>query len=385
MSTGVHPGFLSFTSMPPRLHITGDTPNPDPILLQHFIEEGFDATYLPRGGGGKPYRDELARLNDDLELGESYAIVAFGAAATDCLSAHVKPQPHLAALIAYYPSTIQDPKSKFPSQLDVLCHIAGSQGFAPAFSSYTYQNAKPGFAEHSQASFNKIAASLAWTRTLGVLRKAFKIETNLEHVREDHIRLSFAGNKASATVANMVAERPHVTNVPTMTGGIGQRDLFVFYRDYFKNPPSLRMKLVSRTIGEDRVVDELVLSLKHTEEVPWLLPGVPATDKMVHVAMVSVVCIRGGRVYHEHVYWDQASVLVQVGLLDPKLVPDHMKRRGLKQLPVYGAETAAKVLNEESHPNNELISSWKDRPKGDPGALPNRPKQTANGARSEEK
>jgi len=79
---------------------------------------------------------------------------------------------------------------------------------------------------------------------------------------------------------------------------------------------------------------------------------------MVSVAMVGVVCIRGGKLYHEHLYWDQASVLVQIGLLDPKLVPDNMKKQGLKQLPVYGVETAQKVLDETSHPSNELISSW---------------------------
>jgi hypothetical protein len=137
------------------------------------------------------------------------------------------------------------------------------------------------------------------------------------------------------------------------------------------------MKLVSRTIGVDRVVDEMIISFKHTQEVPWMLPDVPPTDKVVHVAVVSIVCIRGGLLYHEHVYWDQASVLVQVGLLDPKLVPEAMKNKGLKQLPVYGAEAAAKALDQESQPSNELISSWKDRPKGDPGALPSRPKQAA--------
>jgi len=90
-----------------------------------------------------------------------------------------------------------------------------------------------------------------------------------------------------------------------------------------------------------------------------MLPDVPPTNKHISVALVSVVCIRGGKLYHEHIYWDQASVLVQAGLLDPKLVPDHMKRQGLKRLPVYGAETAAKVLDESSHPSNELLSSWK--------------------------
>ena len=309
--------------------------------------------------------------------------LAYGDAAAVCLEAHIKPQPHLAALIAYYPTTIPSPKTKYPPHLEVQCHLAASQGFAPAFPNYIYQGVEVGFAEHDLDTFNKVAASLAWTRTLGTLRKAFKIEVELEKVWEEHVAMRAVHKDPAATMRTMVAE-PYVNHVPTLTGGVGQRDLFVFYRDHFipKNPPSLKMKLVSRTIGVDRVVDEMIISFKHTQEVPWMLPDVPPTDKVVHVALVSVVCIRGGKLYHETKYWDQASVLVQVGLLDPRLVPNAMKGKGLKRLPVYGSETAAKVLDEESQPSNDLISSWRDRPKGDPGVLPSRPKQAANGGKT---
>ena len=234
--------------------------------------------------------------------------------------------------------------------------------------------------------YDDIAASLAWTRTLGLLRTAFKMEANLEKSVNEHIMLKFATKNAAKTVDTMLQNtperKPYVNHVPTLTGAIGQKDLFIFYRDYFvsKNPPSLRMKLVSRTIGVDRVVDEMIISFKHTQEVPWMLPGVPATDRNVQVAVVSIVCLRGGTLYHEHVYWDQASVLVQIGLLDPKLVPGAMKKRGLKRLPVYGSETASKVLDVESQPSNGLIPGWQQRPKGDPGALPSTPKQMPNGA-----
>ncbi|EMC95770.1 hypothetical protein BAUCODRAFT_71739 [Baudoinia panamericana UAMH 10762] len=386
-STPAGPGFLSFNSMPPRLHITADADSErdfDPVICQHFREEGFDVTFLPYNPDGGPaedkaYRNTLKHLSDDLELGENYAIIAYGDAAAICLDAHIKPQPHLAALIAYYPTTIPNPKTKYPSQLQVLCHIAGSQGFAPAFTSYTYQGVQPGFAERDLDAYNKVAASLSWTRTLTLLRKAFKIEVDLESIWESHVGLEFATKDAAATMRTMVDE-PYVNHIPTLTGGIGQKDLFLFYRDYFipQNPPSLSMKLVSRTIGTDRVVDEMIISFKHTQTIPWMLPDVPPTGKVVHVALVSVVCIRGGKLYHEHIYWDQASVLVQIGLLDPKLVPENMKKQGLQRLPVYGSETAAKVLDEDCQPSNELISSWKERPKGDPGAsMPARPKPAA--------
>lgn len=126
----------------------------------------------------------------------------------------------------------------------------------------------------------------------------------------------------------------------------------------------------------------MVLSFKHTQEVPWLLPGVKATNKVVHIAVISIVALRGGRLVHEHLYWDQASVLVQVGLLDPKLVPKPFQSQGLKRLPVSGSEAAAKVLNEESRPSNELIPDWKQSiSKQGSQALPQRPKQAANGGK----
>lgn len=98
-----------------------------------------------------------------------------------------------------------------------------------------------------------------------------------------------------------------------------------------------------------------------------MLPDVPPTNKEVSVALVSVVCIRGGKLYHEHIYWDQASVLMQVGLLNPKLVPGAMRSKGMKLLPVYGVETVQKVLDESSIPSNELLSGWKRPPKGSNG------------------
>ena len=169
-------------------------------------------------------------------------------------------------------------------------------------------------------------------------------------------KVEFVTKDADATMSTMVAQ-PYVNHVPTMTGGIGYKDLHRFYRDYFipGNPPSLQMKLLSRTTGVDRVVDEMYLSFEHTQIMPWLLPDVEPTNKHVEVALVVIVCIRGGKLYHEHIYWDQASVLVQIGLLDPKLVPGG---KGQFRLPVVDGAGARKVVDETSVGSNELISSW---------------------------
>lgn len=154
----------------------------------------------------------------------------------------------------------------------------------------------------------------------------------------------------------MVAE-PYVNHIPTLTGGTGYEDLYRFYKDYFipGNPPSMRMQLVSRTIGTDRLVDEIYVSFSHTQEIPWMLPGIEPTDREVEVALVVVCCIRGGKLYREHVYWDQATVLMQIGLLDPKLVPGG---KASARLPVVDGAGARKMVDESSSKSNELIESW---------------------------
>jgi hypothetical protein len=98
--------------------------------------------------------------------------------------------------------------------------------------------------------------------------------------------------------------------------------------------------LLSRTVGTDRIIDELSLSFNHNKPIPWLLPGIPPTNRRIEVILVSIVCIKAGKLYSEKVYWDQASVLMQVGLLDPKVVPEKFKEKGVERLPVVGAESA---------------------------------------------
>jgi len=95
--------------------------------------------------------------------------------------------PHLCTLVAYYPSSIPSPKTKYPPHLDLVVHLAAAQRFAPAFNNYVYEDVQPGFAEHDLDEFDKISAGLAWTRTLAALRKGFKIEANLEKIWEEHL------------------------------------------------------------------------------------------------------------------------------------------------------------------------------------------------------
>jgi carboxymethylenebutenolidase len=134
---------------------------------------------------------------------------------------------------------------------------------------------------------------------------------------------------------------PYINNIPTLTGGIGLAEVREFYTKWFipRNPPDTKITLISRTIGTNRVVDEMIHSFTHTMEMDWMLPGIAPTGKHVAVPLVAVIEFREGKVASEHIYWDQASVLAQIGLLDPAT------------LPVVGRESAEKMLDPAVAPN----------------------------------
>ena len=151
---------------------------------------------------------------------------------------------------------------------------------------------------------------------------------------EEHIAHEFSTRDVDSTIATMV-EDAYVNHVPVLTGGYGHDALRRFYAADFipSMPPDTTITPVSRTVGENQLVDEMIFSFTHTQEIPWMLPGVPPTKRRVEVPLVVIVHFRDGKLAHEHIYWDQASVLKQIGLLTDE------------SLPVVGAETARKVLD----------------------------------------
>lgn len=230
-----------------------------------------------------------------------------------------------------------------------------------AYPSYTYE-AETGFAEHDMEEYDGIAAELAWSRSLAMARKVFGIDPDLELVLEKNLQSKFFTHDTEGALETYTTHKtPHVTNIPTLTGGIGADELRHFYADCFSQPPSMKVTLLSRTIGADRVVDEMHVQFKHTQDMPWILPGVPPTEKKVEIPIVSIVTVKGGKLHHEHVYWDQASVLVQVGVLDPKFVPQEAKDLGVKKLPIIGKRAARRIWKEndddgeEGEADNKLI------------------------------
>ena len=172
-----------------------------------------------------------------------------------------------------------------------------------------------------------------------------KTRRDLGAVFDAHVMAEFVAKDVAATMATMTAE-PYITRVPTLTGGTGRAEVESFYRDYFVGhwPDDVEVKSMSRTVGENRVVDELIVSFTHDRETKILLPGVaPMGRKVVLPTVVVMGFDDDGRVAYEHIYWDQASLLAQIGLLDPKA------------LPICGAEQARRLLDPRE-PANELIA-----------------------------
>jgi carboxymethylenebutenolidase len=158
-----------------------------------------------------------------------------------------------------------------------------------------------------------------------------------------HLDAEFRHQDAVESCGTMTPDAT-VNHVPVMTGGSGVAQLEHFYGRYFipRMPADVAMVPVARTIGADRIVDEFVFRCTHSVRMDWLAPGVEATGRRIEIPMVVAVDFRGGRIAAERIYWDQAGVLVQLGLINPS------------GLPVAGAEAAAKVLD-PSRPSNALI------------------------------
>jgi len=145
---------------------------------------------------------------------------------------------------------------------------------------------------------------------------------NLATVFDKHINCEFEEKDVEATMHTMVKE-PYVHHVPILTGGIGYEGVYDFYRDSFvgKMPSDTKFVRISRTIGNDQVVDELVLSFTHDIEIPAMLPEISPTGRYIELPLVVVMKFKGNKIEHEHIYWDQASLLLQIGLLDNKKIP----------------------------------------------------------------
>jgi carboxymethylenebutenolidase len=217
---------------------------------------------------------------------------------------------------------------------------------------YVYQGANHAFNDPQRHTYHRPSASLAQSRTISFLRRAIGPRYDLNALWEKHLEGEFITLDADATIGTMV-ERPYVNHVPTMIGGLGQRELHRYYKYHFiPQSQGTTMIPISRTIGADRLVDEFVVCFKHDTENDTLLPAIKPTGKFVRIPMVAIVQFRGNKLCSEHLYWDQASVLAQLGLLNSE------------ELPITGVEEADRVLDEELPLNTLRADRWWKKSEG---------------------
>ena len=278
------------------------------------------------------------------------------------LSARFKPD----CAVGYYGVSIEkalDEAKNLSSPL--LLHIAGANQFCPPQAQaqihaaldanplvtiHDYPDEGHAFGRPGGEHYAPAAAELANLRSLEFFVSHLAgagiaaAQQSLSERWDEHVKYEFATRNTDHTLETMVVDS-YVNHVPVMTGGVGHDELREFYSKRFipQMPPDTAMTPVSRTIGIDRVVDEMVFEFTHTGKMDWMLPGVEPTGKHVKVALVVIVHFRDGKLAHEHIYWDQASVLAQLGMIDAT------------KLPVAGVESAEKVLD-PGRKSNELMA-----------------------------
>ena len=162
-------------------------------------------------------------------------------------------------------------------------------------------------------------------------------------VWEAHTAAEFELGDADAAIATMSA-KPVLIHVPVGTGATGREAVHRFYSEVFipQSPPDFEPQLLTRTVDEDRLVDEFVVRFTHTVQMDWFAPGVPPSGRHLVVPHAAVIEYEDGKICSEHIYWDHATVLKQLGLLD-------------EGLPALGASQADRLLDPDA-PANEVMT-----------------------------
>ncbi|KAK3389761.1 hypothetical protein B0H63DRAFT_103742 [Podospora didyma] len=350
----------------------------DPPPLRKWAEEGYAVGQILLGTSDVSALSgkigvtlaELERL-DGCDSVDKVGIIVISTEAPASLLNAITSHPNIVASVFYgcHPAT--------ELSIPVLCHLpketqSSPEGQTPPTGKNTAIYKYPAtagsfFTIPAHNDYRASSAPVAHTRSLSFLKPLMGGQPffDLEAIWEEHTRLEFADRDVEATMATMVAE-PYVNHVPTLTGGVGRKSLTSFYRDHFifSNADDAALELVSRTVGVDRIVDEFLFNCTHDRVIDWLIPGIPPTFRSLTIPFTGIVNIRGDRLYHEHIAWDQGTVLRQLGLLPEYLpfpypvpgVDDASKVKNFEyRVPVAGAETAQKLLDENAVASNEML------------------------------
>ncbi|MGC2760034.1 MAG: dienelactone hydrolase family protein [Candidatus Binatus sp.] len=269
------------------------------------------------------------------------------------------------AAVSYYGTRMDGHLGEVKSvRCPIMFHFGGKDAAVPpetrdkiraAFSAhdnaefFVYADAGHAFNNDRRSeAYDPFAAQLARSRSIGLFRRTLGPRYDLSALWDNHADQEFKYRDADATMATMTPDA-YVNHIPTLTGGYGAMELHRFYKYHFipRLPADTKLVPISRTVGSDRVVDELLFCFTHDCEIDFLAPGVAPTGKYVEVSTVAVVEFRGDKLYNEHIYWDQASMLAQLGVLDPE------------GLPIAGIESARKAKGEPI-PSNAMMPTWKN-------------------------
>ncbi|CAF3489930.1 unnamed protein product [Fusarium graminearum] len=341
-----------------------------PSVLVKWAEEGYtvvqiDASAFKEGDSKDVLREALETMHqcdkyDDGNIG----LVAYSSSLWNTIAPNLSDVPDVSAAVVY--ANANDLSELSSAKIPLLRHIVGPTGKSGPGTEYYYPKAQSyAFATPFHQHFDYNTESVSHTRNLQFLKpKVGGPYFDLEYIWEEHTHYEFADRSVEHTMSTMVQE-PYVNHIPTLTGGIGRDKLSDFYRHnfIFNNSADSELDLISRTIGIDRMVDEFLFKFTHNQEIPWMLPGVPPTNIKAEVPFTAVVNIRGDRLYHEHISWDQGTLLRQLGLLPeylpfPSALPDgRTSEAGFEyRLPVAGKETAIKMKDRHGVVSNQMFS-----------------------------
>ncbi|KAJ7762802.1 NTF2-like protein [Mycena maculata] len=354
---GTGPGLIAFLPPDSSLNLSGksgeDKPL-DPIPIQKWAEEGFAVVGITTGHGSaqdtlKTAVDALLDLKE-LDTRDKFAVAVYDQTVLSEVVSALPQDPRLVCLAVYGYAL------SAPAPVPTLIFLpSGSADVpsAPSLTVFKVDSSSPSFVLPQTVDFHTGAASISHSKAAVHFRKYLDGPYfDLEAIWEEHTYFEFEARTVAKTMGTMVAE-PYVNHVPTLAGGIGRKQLSAFYRDHFifNNPKDTRMETISRTVGSDRVVDEFIMHATHDKQIDWLLPGVPPTGKKFALPMLGVINIRGDRLYHEHIWWDQATACMQVGI-----IPTHVPFGGKTlRLPIAGVESATLLRDERSVPPNKML------------------------------
>ncbi|KAG6809762.1 hypothetical protein H0H92_014821 [Tricholoma furcatifolium] len=354
---GTGPGIVLVLPPAQDLDIRKDGVKPlDPEPVQKWAEEGFSIAAITQDSNlssdsSWSFEVSLKRCITallelpELDVRDKFSVIVYDSKFADTVVPISMTDSRIVALVVYG-SSLRGLTPTIPT----LVHLHGGQkptALPPNVISHGYGTRSPHFVLPQVCGYDPGSAAIAHSRTLTFLRKwlggpIFDLET----IWEEHTYFEFGDRSVAKTMGTMV-----------MTGGVGRAELTAFYRDHFifANPPDASMQTISRTVGTDRVVDEFIYSFTHDRMADWLLPGVPPSGKKLIIPMIAVVNIRGDRLYNEHIWWDQATVLKQAGIL-PEYLP-YPTLEGIKKLrlPVAGTETAGMLAYEVSGRSNAMF------------------------------